>query len=292
MNKLQRTYGEVSTHHIYIEDSKFDIEPRPERVSLSELDNVMERIEQKKEMSDERKTQRLLELLRESIKGKTVTGDTVENLADIMKKSPIYNHLHNLNNINLLNIDNAVIDFGEKPVMIKGRGMFKCFTTPIVPTSTKSRLVVEYSECTPRFAVNEAYDSSNLKEHKIIFEDFFTTIKNAEEVLMPFKGSATKADVCFLLTVFIGLILALGGGVSLGMLVHYAFTIVIVLVFLIVIIALFLYIRKRNRRLLIYGHLALGLFARCENNRKYLKKKVLVRPGYMGKWIEFNMTGS
>eukprot|EP00826_Nyctotherus_ovalis_P033738 TRINITY_DN2748_c0_g1_i16.p1 TRINITY_DN2748_c0_g1~~TRINITY_DN2748_c0_g1_i16.p1 ORF type:complete len:294 (+),score=58.11 TRINITY_DN2748_c0_g1_i16:73-954(+) len=277
---------------IYIEDSKIGIEPPPRRVSLSELDTVMKRVEQRKERTDEMKAQRLLTLLKESIKGATVTGDSAESLAEIMKKSPVYNHLHNLNNLNLLNIENSVIDFGEKPAMIRGKGIFKCFTTPIVPVSTKLRLIVEYSECAPRFAVNDAYFYSSLEEHQITLDEFNATIKNADEVLMPFKGSTTKTDLCFLLTVFVGLVVFLTVGVVLGMLISYILTIVIVVIFLAAIAGLFVYLRKRNRRLLIYGHLALALFARCENNRKYLRKKILIRPGYMGKWIEFNISAN
>lgn len=33
----------------------------------------------------------------------------------------------------------------------------------------------------------------------------------------------------------------------------------------------------------------LALFCRAENNRFYLNKKVEVRSGYLGKWIEFRI---
>ena len=174
--------------------------------------------------------------------------------------------------------------------MRKGRGVFKCIKTPVIPFSTKDRLVVEYSECSPTFVTDEAYSYSHLEEHRISLDDFNTTIKGAEEILRPFKGSVTRTDLCYLLFIFIGLIIVFIAGIVLGLIFNYLVTIIIIVVFVLIMVLSYIYLKRRNNRLLLYGYLALALYARCENNRIYLRKKVLVRPGYQCKWIEFNMS--
>ena len=105
---------------------------------------------------------------------------------------------------------------------------------------------------------------------------------------MPFKGQVTRSEIWFLLGVFIGLILTLVIGITLGAIVNYGITLGISMVFILALVIIFICLKKRNGKLLIYAHLALALYARCENNRFYLRRKVLIRPGHMAKWIEFD----
>ena len=42
-----------------------------------------------------------------------------------------------------------------------------------------------------------------------------------------------------------------------------------------------------SNRSLRKGHFMLGLVCRCENNRLFLHHRVEMRPGFLGKWIEF-----
>lgn len=46
--------------------------------------------------------------------------------------------------------------------------------------------------------------------------------------------------------------------------------------------------RSYANKYLRQGHLMLALICRAENNRIYLSFNVEMRPGYLGKWIEFH----
>lgn len=285
---VSSTNNEISPQQIYIEDTKASFYQAAKQNTLDALDDVLERIAMRRENTEPMKTQRLTDLLKSSVRGKVATGDTVDGLVKLLVASPLFQHLHNLNNPALFNIENSAIDFGERPVMIYGRGLCKSVGNPLVPRSEKNRLVVEYSECSPQFNIYNAYETSALEDNRVSREEFAKTMKGAEEVVRPFKGRATRNEICFLLSALVGLVLVLALGIALGRLISYIITIVVCVVFLIAITGIFIYLRKHNRKLVIYGHLALALYARCENNRCYLRKKVLVRPGYMAKWIEFN----
>jgi len=287
MDQVNDTTNIVCPQQIYIEN--LNEYSQPKKISLNELDAVLEKIAMRKEQSEEIKYQRLFSLLESSIKGKVISGDSIGDLVEKMKNSPIFDHLHNLNNPNLFSLENSALDFGEKPAVVRGKGLFKSCTNAITPCSTKSRLIVEYSECSPKFCLTGAYESSDLGEHHISLEQFTQTMTGATEILRPFRGIATQSDLCFMISTFIGIIVTIALGMILGALISYIITILLSSVFFISILAIFIWLRKRNARLLVYAHLALSLYARCENNRLYLKKKVLIRPGYMSKWVEFNM---
>lgn len=291
---MSASYGnsEVSPQQVYIEDGRGSVYSNAKQDNLGVLDEIIERIATRKEKTEPMKVQRLTSLLKSSIRGKLATGDSMEDLIKLLITSPLFHHLHNLNNPALFNIENSAIDFGEKPVMIYGKGFCKKLGSPLIPNSDKNRLIIEYSECTPQFNTYNVYEGSTIEDHRIPQDEFIRTMKGAEEVLMPFKGAATRSDICFMLFVLIGLVIALTVGIVLGRLISYIITLVICLGFLVLVITTFIYLRKRNSKLLIYGHLALALYARCENNRYYLRKKVLIRPGYMSKWIEFNSLSS
>ena len=102
----------ICPQQIYIEGEKTTIIPPPAKLGLKDLDDILERMEMRKEKTDYMKVSRLNSLLESSIHGKIATGDTILDLIEIMKNSPLFAHLHNLNNPNLLNIDNSAIDFG------------------------------------------------------------------------------------------------------------------------------------------------------------------------------------
>lgn len=227
----------------------------------------------------------LRSILSDSFKGKLCFGDTQTGLANILRQSPVFNHLNYLQHEYLLNEKNSSLDFGELP---------SGFSKPVsrgfnVPRTSLSRFIVEYSECQPCFVCEQNYEANRLSEYGISNEEFTKSINNASDVLRPFRGVVTKSDVCFLLYCLIGLLVVLITGILLGIFISYIITIVLLSVYAITLIAIFLYNRKKNQRLLYISHIALALFIRCENNRLYLKHKILARPGYLGKWIEFNM---
>eukprot|EP00826_Nyctotherus_ovalis_P007872 TRINITY_DN12025_c0_g1_i3.p1 TRINITY_DN12025_c0_g1~~TRINITY_DN12025_c0_g1_i3.p1 ORF type:complete len:134 (+),score=24.21 TRINITY_DN12025_c0_g1_i3:178-579(+) len=118
MDQVNDTTNIVFPQQILIENLNGKSPTQPKAISLSELDVVLEKIAMRKEQPKEVRCQRLLSLLQSSIKGEVITGDSISELAEIMKNSPIFDHLHNLNNPMLFSLENSALDFGEKPAII------------------------------------------------------------------------------------------------------------------------------------------------------------------------------
>ena len=186
-------------------------------------------------------------------------------------------------------LENSVLDFGQEPNVIHGRGICQCITRTITPPNTKYRLVVEYRDCAPKFSLESAVNSILLNEHKELYDDVKNTILEANKVVKSFTGVATKNQRLFILLIIIGIIIILCMGIPLGSFVHFSIPIVLFLLLIVVVVLVFFYFRKKNKKLLFYGFIVLSIFARCENNRYYLDKRILIRPGYMSNWLEFNM---
>mmetsp|Transcript_32972 Transcript_32972/g.24278 ORF Transcript_32972/g.24278 Transcript_32972/m.24278 type:complete len:87 (-) Transcript_32972:97-357(-) len=47
-------------------------------------------------------------------------------------------------------------------------------------------------------------------------------------------------------------------------------------------------LRKKFNKFLRQSHFAVAVVCRAENNRLYLKKGCVVRPGFLGRWVEFS----
>ncbi len=62
------------------------------------------------------------------------------------------------------------------------------------------------------------------------------------------------------------------------------FIVVLYLVLFVILITIFKYRSSYPMRM---SQFLLSVYCRAENNRLYLKKGVEVRPGFLGKWIEF-----
>jgi len=288
-NSQQNIDAEIAPQEIAIEDSKMHLEPGIRAPEIKSLEPILKRLAIKKENSDSMKIQRLTELLKYTLRRKIATGDSIEELVEIMRNSAVFEYLHDLNNERFFNMENAALDLGEKPKLIHGRGIFKNCTNAATPHSTKSRFIVEYSECTPAFYLHDIYKNSGFDDHSITEDEFTNSIKGAENVLLKFRGSVINSDMCFLIWFLISFVFILGGGMAMGALISYIITIIISSVYAVILIIVYFCLKRRNLKLLIYGHLALAIYCRCENNRLYLRKKILMRPGYMAKWIEFNM---
>lgn len=283
---------EVDPHDISLEDSrnqKLNINKKKAQTVRPSPTNYESKL---KPLSTNELLFNLRGTLCASIKGKLATGDSILEVMKTLSNSALIKHIEYLNTDDLLNCYNSTLDFGETPNVIKGRSCIKRGNAFFVPKSSPCRLIVEYGECQPDYEIKGAYESSNLKDHNIYCEDFLSTIKSANEILLPYNGLVAKSDCFFLIGLAIGLALTLSIGLILGALYSYIITFVLVSVFVLVILILLFWMKKRNAKLLVYAHLALSVFVRCENNRLYLKHKVLVRPGYLAKWIEFNMVSS
>lgn len=155
------------------------------------------------------------------------------------------------------------------------------------PRPNKYLDVITYSECSPNFEIRE----DQISEETLALSDadrneFIITVTQINKVLKPLRGKVATFDRFILFYLIFGLILAAVLGVICAFFLHYVISIVIGL-FYFIILGTFVYLTKKRSSMLIKkAHLCLALFLHVENNRYYKKKNIVIRPGYMAKWLE------
>jgi len=197
----------------------------------------------------------------------------MENL--IFSKSLI--HISHLNDPKLLNFENALLDFGGKNTK----------QNVMVPSSTQTRFIVEYGECSKGFC-GKSYKKSNLCENNVSETEFFDTLNKAEEILEPTRGKISRLNLISAILLTAGFLAVAILAICLGKFVKWYIGMIIGLIYLLFIIVWMVCVRRKSTELIKFARVALALLVRSENNRIYLKKKVLVRPGRQAKWIEFS----
>jgi hypothetical protein len=85
----------------------------------------------------------------------------------------------------------------------------------------------------------------------------------------------------------LGFLLAIASSVIGGTLYSWVSSLLIVLGYFFVIGISYFIFKKLQNRSLRQCHLVLALYCRAENNRLFIDKKVEVRPGFLGSWLEF-----
>lgn len=112
------------------------------------------------------------------------------------------------------------------------------------------------------------------------------TVTQINKLLKPLRGRVATYDRFILFYLIFGLVIAASVGVIFWVFLHYAISIAIGIVYF-TILGSFVYVTKRRTSTLIKkAHLCLSLFLHIENNRYYKNKQIVLRPGYMAKWVE------
>ena len=68
---------------------------------------------------------------------------------------------------------------------------------------------------------------------------------------------------------------------------NYLTPMIIVVIYLLAFVILVTILKYRSSYPMRMSQFLLAVYCRAENNRLYLKKGVEIRPGFLGKWIEF-----
>lgn len=114
------------------------------------------------------------------------------------------------------------------------------------------------------------------------------TISRANELLKPYELMTSKNNRALWLCFLIGLAFMLFVSIILGVEVNSILSIAIALVYIFC-MGYFLYRVKQTREVLqLKKFFNLALFLKNENNKLYHNHKVTLRPGFLGKWIEFH----
>ncbi len=186
---------------------------------------------------------------------------------------------------------NFPLDLGPRPALISRETAQDFLTNKvfIVPDSGSEQVIVEYKEFSAGFVQRRPEDFAPIVKRGIPVEEAVSTIKTAETLLDPLRGTVARSELVLTLLLTAGLGLVGLVGVLLGVYVSYFIMIGVFGGYAIGLGMYGLHLGRRNSRLLTYAHLALALFARSENNRVYLARRVHLRPGYLAKWLEFNI---
>lgn len=73
---------------------------------------------------------------------------------------------------------------------------------------------------------------------------------------------------------------------------NWLWTLFITILFVIIAVFSLCCVKFAYNKALRSSHILLSLFCRAENNRKYLKLGLELRPGYLAKWIELQTVES
>ena len=101
-----------------------------------------------------------------------------------------------------------------------------------------------------------------------------------------YRGRAQALDTLNVVFLVAGLIGTITACLVLSLESQWAYSLLTVLIFVVVGLSFNKIIRIYTNCYFRQGHFLLALFLRAENNRLYLKHNILLRPGYMAKWIE------
>mmetsp|Transcript_22960 Transcript_22960/g.17400 ORF Transcript_22960/g.17400 Transcript_22960/m.17400 type:complete len:98 (+) Transcript_22960:303-596(+) len=68
---------------------------------------------------------------------------------------------------------------------------------------------------------------------------------------------------------------------------HWGYCVIFIIAFFTIAFASHKLVKVRSNKYLRQSHFALSIFCRAENNKLYLMKQVYLKPGFLGKWLEF-----
>ena len=69
---------------------------------------------------------------------------------------------------------------------------------------------------------------------------------------------------------------------------NYWMPMIVILLYMLAVLIVVTFFKYRSSQQMRVSQFLLAVFCRAENNRFYLKNGVELRPGFLGKWIEFN----
>ncbi|CAI2386214.1 unnamed protein product [Moneuplotes crassus] len=119
------------------------------------------------------------------------------------------------------------------------------------------------------------------------YEDIFATCKEASQLMRRLRGRILIYDILsiFLLCGLLWVMLAIC--IILGIFIGFIWGTLIFLAYACAVGNFAFWSRRKSTRYLRIAHFVLAVYLRAENNRFYMNKHVMLRPGYCAKWIEF-----
>ena len=153
---------------------------------------------------------------------------------------------------------------------------------------------VKYSILKPKYMAakpKERFDLSNLPQKEVTYREFQNTISIASTMVKNYRGKILVYDMIGWCINLFGLILiiGLGAGTSSSAQGNWGNMVLYMLLYFIMVPVVYKISKCFQDKYLRQSHFVLAIVCRAENNRYYLKRGVECRPGYLGRWIEFNV---
>ena len=198
-----------------------------------------------------------------------------------------------MNDNNILTLRNMPwLDLGELPVSYNTHKT-EAFQVYLVPQDELPyNMVVEYNNWSRTFdtkKVVKIYNKTKLQEKGIALEDITESLNKASELIEPYRGKLAFRNkivkIAMGIAALITLVVAISVGMGLGG--SYWGPMLIVCAYLLIFLIVVTVFKYRSSYQMRMSQFLLSVFCRAENNRLYLKHGVEVRPGFLGKWIEF-----
>jgi hypothetical protein len=121
--------------------------------------------------------------------------------------------------------------------------------------------------------------------------EFEKTIDICSEYMKPYRGKILMYDVIGYATIIIGLLLIILLGIATGNSNsgNWGNMVLYILLYFIFVPIILKVSQCFKCKFLRKAHFVLAVVCRAENNRYYLKRDVEVRPGYLARWVEFQV---
>lgn len=132
------------------------------------------------------------------------------------------------------------------------------------------------------------YLKSDYAQRGVSLEDIQQTIARATYYLLPYRGRVSQLDQYGLYINIAGLIACIALSTALGMQVHWALSLLFIILYFFMVYIVLKIVKLKQSKYMRQAHFMLAIFCRAENNRFYLRKKLELRPGFLGKWIIFS----
>ena len=198
-----------------------------------------------------------------------------------------------LSDENILTMRNMPwLDLGELPVSYNTHKS-EAFQVYLVPTSeVPHNMVIEYNNWYKRYDVSNAklmYNKADFVNKGITLEDVLDTLFRATILVDNYRGVLARRNKFVKIGMFASGLVFLILAVVVGMLDegNYWAPMLIVVAYLLSCLVVIMFFKYRSSYKMRMSQFLLAVFCRAENNRLYLKHGIEVRPGFLGKWIEF-----
>ena len=198
------------------------------------------------------------------------------------------------NDENILNMQSMPwLDIGDLPTTYtpkKAEG-WQVFMNP--QSKVPHSLVVEYREWNKQYDCSRAksvYDQFLFETKGITMSDIEETLRQATLFVKPYLGRFAMIDKIKNIVLGVSFALFLCASIATGMASEsYGAAAGVMIFYILACFGAFWAVRFVSHKLFRNSQFALAMLCRAENNRFYLHNGVELRPGYLGRWIEFRM---